>query len=156
MGEGPGDREDRAGRPFVGPAGRELDTALAAVGIDRRTVYVTNAVKHFKFHERGTRRIHDKPTRADVKACAPWLRAELERVTPEALVLLGATAAGAVLGRAVTLEAIRDAPIESPLAVLIATTHPSAILRAPDGLARQRTRDAMVEDLRLAGELVGL
>jgi len=157
VGEVPGDREDRAGLPFVGPAGRELDAALAAVGIDRRKVYVTNAVKHFKFHERGKRRIHDKPTRAEVKACAPWLRAELEAVTPEGLVLLGATAAAAVLGRTVTLASIRGVPIQSPLAaVVIATTHPSAILRAPDGAARQRTRDAMIEDLQLARELVGL
>jgi uracil-DNA glycosylase len=155
VGEVPGDREDRAGHPFVGPAGRELDHALVAAGIDRRAVYVTNAVKHFKFHERGKRRIHDKPTRAEVKACAPWLRAELEAITPEGLVLLGATAASAVLGRTVTLGSIRGAPIDSPLADLVmATTHPSAILRAPDEEGRRRTREAMIEDLRLVRELL--
>jgi uracil-DNA glycosylase family protein len=155
VGEVPGDREDLAGHPFVGPAGRELDAALAAAGIDRGATYVTNAVKHFKFHERGKRRIHDKPTRAEVKACAPWLQAELEIVAPQGLVLLGATAVSAVLGASVTLASVRGAPIESPLApIVIATTHPSAILRAPDKASRQQIRQAMTEDLRLARTLL--
>lgn len=157
IGEVPGDREDLAGHPFVGPAGRELDAALASVGIERAGVYVTNAVKHFKFHERGRRRIHDKPTRAEIRACAPWLRAELASVAPKGVVLLGATAVAAVLGGTVTLRSVRGGPIESPLApVVIATTHPSAILRAPDEAARAQMRRAMIEDLRLVRRLAGL
>ena len=155
VGEVPGDREDLAGHVFVGPAGRELDAALAAAGVDRAATYVTNAVKHFKFHERGHRRIHDKPTRSEIKACSPWLRAELEAVAPRGLVLLGATAVAAVLGPSLTLSAVRGRPIDSSLApVVVATTHPAAILRAPDDASRQRMRHAMAEDLRLANSLL--
>src|SRR4051812_26454481 len=131
VGEMPGDREDRQGHVFVGPAGRELDKALEAVGIDRGDVYITNVVKHFKFEERGKRRIHQTPKRPEVAACLPWLRAELEAVGPEALVLLGATAGKALLGSKFKLTEARGAPIDSELAELVtATLHPSAILRA--------------------------
>jgi uracil-DNA glycosylase family protein len=151
VGEAPGDREDREGRPFVGPAGRELDAALAEVGIDRGEVYVTNAVKHFRFEERGKRRIHQRPDAKEIKACRPWLRAELDVVRPEVLVILGATAAKALLGRSFRLMAQRGHPLQSDLApVVIATIHPSAILRAGDGEARQAQRELFVSDLRTA------
>jgi DNA polymerase len=153
VGEAPGDREDKEGRPFVGPAGREFDEALAAVGIDRGEVYVTNAVKHFKFQERGKRRIHQRPDAKEIKACRPWVHAELEVVRPEALVILGATAAKALLGSTFRLMAQHGAPLESDLApVVIATIHPSAILRAPDGEARQAQRELFTEDLRVAAK----
>src|SRR4051812_37896425 len=149
VGEMPGDREDRAGRVFVGPAGRELDKALERVGIDRRDVYITNVVKHFKFEERGKRRIHQTPKKFEVDACLPWLRAELSVVHPEALVLLGATAGKALLGSGFRLTDARGRPIESDLAPFVtATTHPSAILRAPDDAARHAERRAFTEDLR--------
>ena len=153
VGEVPGDREDREGRPFVGPAGRELDQALEAAGIDRAEVYVTNAVKHFRFEERGKRRIHRKPDAKQVKACNPWLRAELGVLAPEVLVLLGATAAKALLGSAFKLMAERGRPLGSDLApVVVATIHPSSILRNRDGEARQTQRDMLVEDLRVAAQ----
>jgi uracil-DNA glycosylase family protein len=156
VGEMPGDREDRAGRVFVGPAGRELDKALEAVGIERREVYVTNVVKHFKFEERGKRRIHQKPGKREVDACLPWLRAELDVVKPTALLLLGATAAKALLGDDFRLTECRGRPIESDLAELVvATVHPSAILRAGDGEARQAQRRAFTEDLRVVVERMG-
>ena len=151
VGEAPGDREDREGRPFVGPAGRELDMALAEVGIDRGEVYVTNAVKHFRFEERGKRRIHQKPDAKEINACRPWLRAELDVVRPEVLVILGATAAKALLGRSFRLMAQRGHPLQSDLApVVIATIHPSAILRAGDGEARHAQRELFTNDLRTA------
>ena len=151
VGEAPGDREDKEGRPFVGPAGREFDKALAAVGLDRGEVYVTNIVKHFKFHERGKRRIHQRPDAKEIKACRPWVHAELEVVRPEMLVILGATAGKALLGSTFRLMAQHGTPLESDLApVVIATIHPSAILRAPDGEARQAQRELFTEDLRIA------
>jgi uracil-DNA glycosylase len=156
VGEQPGDREDRAGEPFVGPAGRELDKALEAAGIDRaRDAYVTNVVKHFKFEERGKRRIHATPKKFEVDACMPWLREELRLVKPDALVVLGATAGKALFGSKFTIRDARGAPIESDLAPFVtATIHPSAILRAPDDEARKRERDAFVADLRIvAGAL---
>jgi DNA polymerase len=153
VGEAPGDREDREGRPFVGPAGREFDKALAAVGLDRGEVYVTNAVKHFKFQERGKRRIHQRPDAKEIKACRPWVHAELEVVRPEALVILGATAGKALLGSTFRLMAQHGTPLESDLApIVIATIHPSAILRAPDGEARQAQRELFTEDLRIAAK----
>ena len=156
VGEIPGDREDRAGKVFVGPAGRELDKALEAVGIERRTVYLTNVVKHFKFEERGKRRIHQKPGKREVDACMPWLRAELDVVKPTALLLLGATAAKALLGESFRLTRERGRPIESDLAELVvATVHPSAILRAGDGAARQAQREAFTEDLRVIAKHTG-
>jgi uracil-DNA glycosylase len=151
VGETPGDREDRAGHPFVGPAGRELDAALERAGIDRAEVYVTNAVKHFKFSERGKRRIHERPRRAEVDACFPWLREELRLVAPRVLVLLGATAGQALLGSSFRIGPHRGRPIASDLApVVIATIHPAAILRAPDQEARMAEREAFTEDLRRA------
>ena len=148
VGEMPGDREDRAGHVFVGPAGRELDKALERVGIDRRDVYITNVVKHFKFEERGKRRIHQTPKKFEVDACLPWLRAELSVLHPDALVLLGATAGKALLGSGFRLRDARGLPVDSDLAPLVtATIHPSAILRAPDDEARHAEREAFTEDL---------
>jgi DNA polymerase len=156
VGEMPGDREDRAGKVFVGPAGRELDKALEAVGIARADVYITNVVKHFKFEERGKRRIHQKPGKREVDACMPWLRAELDVVKPTALLLLGATAAKALLGESFRLTQCRGRPIESDLAELVAATiHPSAILRARDDESRQAQRRAFTEDLRVIAERMG-
>ena len=151
VGEMPGDREDRAGRVFVGPAGRELDKALERAGIDRAEVYVTNVVKHFKFEERGKRRIHQTPKKLEVDACMPWLREELRIVRPEVLVLLGATAAKALLGSSFRLTQHRGRPVDSDLAPeVLATVHPSAILRAPDDEARNAEREAFTADLRAA------
>jgi uracil-DNA glycosylase len=153
VGEQPGDREDRAGHPFVGPAGRELDRALEEAGIDRRAAYVTNVVKHFKFQERGKRRIHATPKKFEVDACRPWLDEELRVVKPEALVVLGATAGKALFGSKFTIRDARGRPIESDLAPLVvATIHPSAILRAPDDEARAREREGLVADLRAVAE----
>jgi len=150
VGEVPGDREDREGHPFVGPAGRELDKALEAVGIDRADVYITNVVKHFKFEERGKRRIHKTPTRAEINACIPWLNAELEVIEPKVLVLLGATAGKALLGSKFKLGDVRGKPIDSDLAGFVtATAHPSSILRAPDDDARYAARDAFRRDLEV-------
>jgi DNA polymerase len=155
VGEVPGDYEDREGHVFVGPAGRELDKALAAVGISRRDVYLTNVVKHFKFEERGKRRIHQKPSRSEVKACLPWLRAELEVVRPEALVLLGAVAATALIGPRFRLTRERGRPIESDLAELVvATVHPASILRAQDDESRQAARREFTRDLEVVGEFL--
>jgi DNA polymerase len=149
VGEAPGDREDRAGRVFVGPAGRELDRALAAAGLARDEVYITNAVKHFKFEERGKRRIHQKPSRWEVRACNPWLRAEIDAVSPRALVVLGATAGQALIGPSFKLGAARGQPIDSDLAEHVAATaHPSAILRARDADARSAMRAELESDLR--------
>ena len=156
VGEIPGDQEDRAGHVFVGPAGRELDRALEAVGIARDDTYVTNAVKHFKFEERGKRRIHQKPSRWEVRACNPWLRAELDVVRPEALVLLGATAGQALLGSGFKVGESRGRPIDSDLAEFVtATAHPSAILRARDDEARSAMRAALAADLRTVAEFLG-
>jgi DNA polymerase len=156
IGEMPGDKEDRAGRVFVGPAGRELDRALEAVGIARADVYITNVVKHFKFEERGKRRIHQKPGKREVDACLPWLRAELDVVKPSALLLLGATAAKALLGQGFKLTEARGEPLDSDLAELVvATIHPSAILRARDDASRQAQREAFTEDLRVVAERSG-
>jgi uracil-DNA glycosylase family protein len=154
VGEMPGDYEDRLGHPFVGPAGRELDAALAEAGLERREIYLTNVVKHFKFEERGKRRIHQKPTRSEVKACLPWLRAELGLVSPAVLVLLGATAARALLGSGFALTKARGVPLDSDLApFVLATTHPAAILRARDKQAREAARRAFAADLQTAAEL---
>ena len=157
VGEMAGDREDRQGKPFVGPAGRELDRALAAAGIDRREVYVTNVVKHFKFEERGKRRLHQTPRRFEVEACRPWLDAELAEVKPEALVLLGATAGKSLLGTGFKLTAQRGRLLESDLApVVAATVHPSAILRQRDEAERRAERSALARDLeRVAAALDG-
>jgi DNA polymerase len=153
VGEVPGDREDRVGRPFVGPAGRELDRALEAAGIDRGEVYVTNAVKHFRFQERGKRRIHQKPDAGQIRACRPWLRAEIDLIRPQALVLLGATAAKSLLGSGFRLMAERGRPLESDLApIVVATIHPSAILRLREDEERHEQRELFTGDLRAAAE----
>jgi uracil-DNA glycosylase len=148
VGEQPGDREDRTGKPFVGPAGRELDRALELAGIERDAAYVTNVVKHFKFRERGKRRIHDKPTHAEAMACLPWLERELALLKPRALVALGATAAQALLGREFRVTRQHGQLVDSSLAPLVtATIHPSAILRARDEDERRELRETMVADL---------
>jgi uracil-DNA glycosylase len=148
VGEQPGDREDVEGRPFVGPAGRELDRALEEAGIDRADAYVTNAVKHFKFKERGKRRIHDKPTAGEIGACRPWLDRELELLQPRALVALGATAAQGLLGRDFRVTRQHGELVASELAPLVtATLHPSAVLRARSDDERRELRATLVEDL---------
>jgi uracil-DNA glycosylase family protein len=154
VGEQPGDREDLEGRPFVGPAGRLFDQALEDAGIDRSLAYVTNAVKHFKWTPRGKRRIHQKPSWSEITACRPWLEAELAVVKPNVLVPMGAVAAQALLGKQFRVTRDRGRPVESELApVVIATIHPSAILRAQDD-DREREYRALVEDLRtVAGAL---
>jgi uracil-DNA glycosylase len=155
VGEQPGDREDRAGRTFVGPASRELDRALVAAGIERRDAYLTNVVKHFKFEERGGRRIHQTPKRFEVEACRPWLDEELKVVQPEALVLLGATASKALFGSSFRLTKHRGELLDSDLAdIVTATIHPSAILRGPPE-DRQAQREALVADLRVVAEALG-
>jgi uracil-DNA glycosylase family protein len=149
VGEQPGDQEDLAGRPFVGPAGQLLDEALVDAGIDRTKVYVTNVVKHFKWQARGKRRIHQKPNWSEIAACRPWLDAELAVVEPRVLVCLGATAAQALLGRQFRVTRERGRPIESDLAEqVIATVHPSSILRG-DPETREHEYAALVEDLKV-------
>ena len=154
VGEQPGDSEDRRGRPFVGPAGRMLDRALTEAGIDRERVYVTNAVKHFKFVPRGKRRMHKKPADAEIDACHPWLERELEFVTPRLVVALGATAARSLLGRATAIEANRGRvmPFAGATQLLI-TVHPSALLRVPDELKAKAYR-RFVADLRTIREFL--
>ena len=155
IGEMPGDREDRAGQPFVGPAGRELDAALERAGIERTDAYVTNVVKHFKFQERGKRRIHDTPKKGEVDACLPWLREELRLVQPEVLVFLGATAGKALLGSRFRLTRCRGQELDSDLAPHVtATVHPAAILRAPDSEAREAQREAFTNDLEAAAGML--
>jgi uracil-DNA glycosylase family protein len=154
VGEQPGDQEDRAGRPFVGPAGRLLDEALVEAGIDREKSYVSNAVKHFKWQARGRRRIHQKPSWAEMTACRPWLEAELAVVKPRVLVLLGATAAQSLLGREFRVTQSRGKLLESELAEFVtATVHPSSILR---GEPEERAANfaAFVDDLRVVAGLV--
>jgi DNA polymerase len=156
VGEQPGDKEDLAGRPFVGPAGRVLDEALAAAGIDRQRAYVTNAVKHFKW-ERGSgqRRIHAKPDQLEIQACRPWLEAELAVLRPRVLVCLGSTAAQALLGRTFRVTLHRGEWVPSPLAPnVLATVHPSSILRAPDEAARVEAMEALIRDLLPVAELL--
>jgi len=151
VGEQPGDQEDRQGHPFVGPAGRILDEALADAGIPRDRTYVTNAVKHFKWKARGKRRIHDKPNWSEVAACRPWLEGEATAVKPKAIVALGATAARAVTGRTVAITRERGQELESDLApVVVATFHPSAVLRAQD--RKDEMLAALAEDLRLVAK----
>lgn len=149
IGEQPGDREDVEGHPFVGPAGRILDEGLEAAGINRTSVYVTNAVKHFRFTRRGKRRLHEKPNAQQVRACRPWLEAEVETVKPRLLVLLGATAAQALMGPTFRVTQHRGKVMPTPIGVpAISTVHPSSILRAPDDAAREEAMRAFVHDLR--------
>ena len=149
VGEQPGDAEDLAGHPFVGPAGKLLDRALEEAGIDRGLVYVTNVVKHFKWEPRGKRRIHAKPNAAEISACRPWLETEIALLKPRVVVCLGATAAQALLGKAFKVSRQRGEPVPSPLAPVVgATVHPSSILRAPDDETRREEMRRFIEDLR--------
>jgi uracil-DNA glycosylase len=160
VGEQPGDKEDLAGYPFVGPAGALLDRSLEDAGIDRSLAYVTNVVKHFKWKRTvgssgapGKRRLHDKPNAYEVSACQPWLEAEIGQVQPRVLVLLGSTAAQALLGKAFRVTRQRGQFFESPLGPLVmATVHPSSILRAPDDVSRENARREFVRDLRAAAD----
>jgi DNA polymerase len=156
VGEQPGDREDLAGRPFVGPAGRVLDEALEEAGIDRRLVYITNVVKHFKWKERGKRRIHDKPSWSEIAACRPWLDAELAIVQPNVLVLLGASAAQSLLGREFRVTRSRGEIFEGTgiAPYVMATIHPSAVLRAQDSEAREAEQRALARDLAKVAPLL--
>lgn len=163
VGEQPGDQEDRAGKPFVGPAGRMLDKALVAAGIDRDRVYVTNAVKHFKFEERGKRRIHKTPSRTEVVSCRPWLLSEVNAIQPDVVVLLGATAAKALMGTDFRLTQHRGEVLRLPAddkkinldadPQVVATVHPSAILRGP-AEDREKAFDAFVADLRVVAQFM--
>ncbi|MGZ4844691.1 MAG: UdgX family uracil-DNA binding protein [Candidatus Angelobacter sp.] len=149
VGEQPGDKEDLQGRPFVGPAGVVLDKALAAAGIERKDVYVTNIVKHFKWEPRGKRRLHKKPNALEISACRPWLDAEINAVKPQVLVLLGATAAQGIMGRLFRVTQHRGQWLESNIAPLVLTTvHPSSILRAPDDESRHNEMRRFVADLK--------
>ena len=149
VGEQPGDKEDLQGRPFVGPAGAVLDKALTAAGIDRTDVYVTNIVKHFKWEPRGKRRLHKKPNALEISACRPWLDAEIKVVKPEVVVLLGATAAQGVMGRQFRVTQQRGQWVQSTIAPLVmATVHPSSILRAPDDESRHEEMRKFVDDLK--------
>jgi DNA polymerase len=156
VGEQPGDKEDLEGHPFVGPAGRILDEALAEAGLDRDDVYVTNAVKHFKWKRRGKRRIHDKPSWTEVAACRPWLDAELAAVHPEVVVALGATAAQTLLGRSFRVTKSRGEALEGTgiAPYVVATLHPSAVLRMPDATARANAQHDLAADLAVASRLI--
>jgi len=155
VGEQPGDQEDLQGRPFVGPAGRLLDKALEKAGIDRKEVYVTNAVKHFKWEPRGKRRIHKKPNSLEITACQPWLEAEIKAIRPEVIVCLGATAAQSLLGRHFKVSVQRGEFIPSPLAPFVtATVHPSSLLRAPDDETRRLEMKRFIKDLQRVHEVL--
>jgi uracil-DNA glycosylase len=156
VGEQPGHEEDLAGKPFVGPAGKLLDRALALASIDRREVYVTNVVKHFKWEPRGKRRIHAKPNAMEITACLPWLQAELDLVKPEVVVCLGATAAQALLGKSFRVTKQRGEWLSSPWAPrVLATVHPSSILRAPDDETRHAEMERFVADLAKVAKVLG-
>jgi uracil-DNA glycosylase len=156
VGEQPGDREDLAGRPFVGPAGAVLDRALAGAGIERGDAYVTNAVKHFRWVQRGKRRLHQKPDAAHITACRPWLQAEVKAVRPALIVCLGATAAQSVIGPGIRVLSDRGRTFPTTLGPeALVTVHPSSILRGPDEAARDAAYEAFVADLRIARETIG-
>ena len=154
IGEVPGDREDLVGKPFVGPAGKLLDEALAVGGIPRDEVYVTNAVKHFKYTQRGKRRLHDKPNRYEIAACKPWLRSELEVIEPDIVVMMGATAAQALLGASFRVTKERGHVLESTGIArwTFATVHPASVLRAPDDEMRRLAKEDFIHDFELIGE----
>lgn len=155
VGEQPGDQEDQAGEPFVGPAGRLLDRALEQAGIDRSRTYVTNAVKHFKWEPRGKRRIHSKPNAGEIRACKPWLEAEIALIAPKAIVCLGATAAQALLGRDFRVSRDRGMFLQSDLAAhVMATVHPSSLLRAPDEASRRIGIARFVDELRKVSQVL--
>jgi DNA polymerase len=156
VGEQPGDQEDRAGHPFVGPAGKLLERALEQAGIDRSDIYITNVVKHFKWEaaSRGKRRIHKKPRQSEIEACRPWLESELEAIRPRVLVCLGASAAQSLLGKDFRVSRDRGKSVASPLAPqVVATVHPSSILRAQDDESRESQMKSFVEDLKLVARL---
>jgi DNA polymerase len=153
VGEQPGDKEDLAGEPFVGPAGRVLAQALDEAGISRERVYLTNAVKHFRFEQRGKRRIHQRPDAGNISACRPWLEAEFAAVRPAVIVCLGATAGRAVLGRVVKIGAERGRPLEAEGRTVVITIHPSAVLRLRDSSERAAAVGALAADLRTAAEV---
>ena len=156
VGEQPGNEEDLSGQPFVGPAGKLLDKAMAEAGIDRDTAYVTNVVKHFKWEPRGKRRIHAKPNAQEIRACRPWLDAEIAVVQPEVIVCLGATAAQSLLGSSFRVSQRRGEVVPSPLAPkVIATVHPSSILRAPDDETRRAETRRFVDDLKKVAKVLG-
>ena len=155
VGEQPGDQEDLQGKPFVGPAGRLLERALEEAGIDRRRVYVTNAVKHFRWTRRGKRRLHEKPNAGQIRACRPWLEAEIAVVQPRIMVLLGATAAQSAMGPAFRVTKQRGEVLDSPFGVpVVATVHPSSLLRAPDEETRRRETLRFIDDLTRIAPLV--
>ncbi|MCA1825889.1 MAG: UdgX family uracil-DNA binding protein [Myxococcales bacterium] len=154
LGEQPGDSEDRAGRPFVGPAGKLLDRALEQAGIDRKLVYVTNVVKHFKWTPRGKRRLHEKPNAREIGACRPWLEAELRLLRPEVLVCLGATAAQALLGKSFRVTKMRGQILRQADYAIMATVHPSSILRAPDEESRHSEMELFIRDLKTIAPLL--
>jgi DNA polymerase len=157
VGEQPGNDEDVAGRPFVGPAGRILDSALEQAGIDRRTAYVSNVVKHFKWEPRGKRRIHSKPNWTEINACLPWLMAEIDLIRPTCVVCLGATAAQALLGKSFRVTMQRGKFVPSALArYVMATLHPSAILRAQTDEDRHRQMQGLIDDLSQVARVLGL
>jgi DNA polymerase len=156
VGEQPGNEEDLSGQPFVGPAGKLLDKAMAEAGIDRDTAYVTNVVKHFKWEPRDKRRIHAKPNAQEIRACRPWLDAEIAAVQPEVIVCLGATAAQSLLGSSFRVSQRRGEVVPSPLAPkVIATVHPSSILRAPDDATRREETRRFVDDLKKVAKVLG-
>lgn len=151
VGEQPGDQEDLQGKPFVGPAGRVLEKALEEAGIDRRKVYVTNAVKHFRWTRRGKRRLHEKPNAGQIRACRPWLEAEIEAVRPRLIVVMGATAAQSLMGPAFRVSRQRGQVLPSPFGIpVLGTVHPSSILRAPDEESREIALKSLIADLRVA------
>lgn len=153
VGEQPGDQEDLQGKPFVGPAGKLLERALREAGIERRKVYLTNAVKHFRWTRRGKRRLHEKPNAGQIRACRPWLEAEIEAVQPRLIVLLGATAAQTVMGPAFRVTSQRGEVLPSAFGIpVLATVHPSSILRAADDESREAAMSSFVEDLRVAAK----
>jgi DNA polymerase len=155
VGETPGDEEDLAGRPFVGPAGRLLDRVLEEAGINRDEIYLTNAVKHFKWEAHGKRRLHKKPNSREIAACRPWLMSELQVVRPKLIVCLGATAAQTLLGKEFRVSRQRGTLVPSPLAPFVmATVHPSAILRAPDHESRRIAREQFLEDMRKVAQVI--
>ena len=155
IGEQPGDREDLEGQPFVGPAGALLTRALEEAGVDADDVYITNAVKHFSWEPRGRRRIHKKPRASEIRACRPWLEAELQAVRPSVIVCLGATASQSLMGSGFKLTAHRGTILESPWAgAVVATIHPSAVLRAPDSEARRVAFEGLVTDLSVAARVL--
>jgi DNA polymerase len=153
IGEQPGNEEDLAGHPFVGPAGAVLDQALAEAGIDRKSVYLTNAVKHFSWEPRGKRRIHKKPRVSEIKACVPWLAAELTQIKPAVIVCMGTTAVQSLLGPGITIASAKDRVLDSPYGRIVITRHPSSVLRMREKEERRAALDELVAGLRRAGAI---